>query len=67
MVLLSSSKAFSGPQERGLPLVAVIWYLPELIAMPIVFIQEQTDCEGILNGALPLFRKAQVNRACPTT
>ena len=67
MVLLSSSKAFSGLQERGLPLVAVIWYFPDLIAMLIVLIQEQTDCDGILSGALPLFRKAQVNRACPTT
>ena len=36
MVLLSSSKAFSGLQERDLPLDAVIWYLPALIAKLIV-------------------------------
>ena len=67
MVLLSSSQAFSGPQERGPHLGAVIWYLPELIAKLIFLTQEQTSCEGILDGALPLFKKAQMNRACPTT
>ena len=67
MVLLSSSKVFSGPRERGPLFVAVIWYLPELIAMLIILTQEQTGCEGIVDGALPLFRKAQMNPACPTT
>ena len=50
--LLSSSKASSDLQERGLSLVAVIWYLPEIVAKLIVLIQEQTDCEGTLTTSI---------------
>ena len=67
MVLLSSSKAFPGLQERDLSLVAAKWHLPALDARLVVLVQGQADCEGVklevsLNGGTTAIQKS----ACTT-